>query len=105
MIMQLFCGVTLEFVHRWKRISTIYLASILGGSLFISVLDSSRYTVGASAGVYGLLFSHLATMTLNWNEMEKKWCGLTSLLIYIFIDVGLSLLDKLVVHKHTSVRF
>ncbi|XP_037029725.1 protein rhomboid-like [Bradysia coprophila] len=75
--MQVSFGGLLEIIHSWKRIGLIYVASVFGGSLFISVLDNV-YTVGASSGVYGLAFAHLATITLNWNEMDKKCCGLFS---------------------------
>lgn len=102
--MQLILGVLLEIIHHWKRIAIIYLASVLGGSLFISVLDNT-YTVGASSGVYGLLFSHLATMILNWNEMDRKFCRLFFLLFYIAYDLGLTLYAELIIKKVSHVRY
>lgn len=101
--MQLILGSLLEIVHHWKRIAIIYLASVLGGSLFISVI-ASGYTVGASAGVYGLLFSHLATIILNWNEMDRKFCRLFFLLFYIAYDLGLTLHSEFVLKKVSHVR-
>lgn len=100
--MQLLCGACLEILHHRKRIAIIYLASVLGGSLFISVLDNG-YTVGASAGVFGLMFAHFATITLNWNEMERKCYLLYTLIIYIIYDTSLTLYNDLVLKKNSHV--
>lgn len=89
-ILQLILGIILEIIHDSKRIAIIYLASVFGGSLFISVLDNKSYTAGASAGGMGLLFSHLSTIILNWNEMNRKCCRLFWLLLYIGLEIGLS---------------
>lgn len=91
MLLQLILGVLLEIVHHCKRISVIYFASVLGGSLFVTVLSPTEYVVGASAGVYGLLFSHLSTIILNWNEMDRKRCRLFWLILYIVINFSLEL--------------
>jgi len=89
-IFQLILGCLLEIVHHWKRIFIIYMASVLGGSLFITALGPTSYGVGASAGVYGLLFAHLSTIILNWAEMDKKCCRLFWLLFYIALDIGIN---------------
>lgn len=88
LILQLVFGVLLEIVHHWQRIAIIYLASILGGSLCVTIVRNASYSVGASAGVYGLLFAHLATIILNWDEMDRKFVGLAALLIYMVCDLG-----------------
>lgn len=72
LVSQCLSSVYLEFVHGWKRISIIYLVSVLGGSLFTTVWSNLKYCNGASGGVYGLLFSHLATLILNWKEMSQN---------------------------------
>ncbi|KAJ6644015.1 Protein rhomboid [Pseudolycoriella hygida] len=91
MLLQMILGVLLEIVHNWKRISVIYFASVLGGSLFITILSPGLYVVGASAGVYGLLFSHLSTIILNWNQMDRKYCRLFWLILYIVLNFILEL--------------
>lgn len=93
-IFQLILGIPLEIVHHWKRIAVIYVSSVVGGSLFITVLSPKMYVAGASAGVYGLLFSHLSTIILNWNEMDRKCCRLFWLLAYIFFDIGFSIYEE-----------
>lgn len=79
-----------EIIHKWTRIALIYLVSVIGGSLFITVLNPNSYAVGASAGVYGLLFSHLSTIILYWKEMDKKALRLAMLLAYIIIDIAIN---------------
>ncbi|KAG4072429.1 hypothetical protein HA402_004361 [Bradysia odoriphaga] len=91
MLLQMILGVLLEIVHHWKRISVIYFASVVGGSLFMTVLSPREYVVGASAGVYGLLFSHLSNIILNWNEMDWKRCRLFWLVLYILFNFTLEL--------------
>lgn len=90
-LLQLILGVLLEIVHNWTRIAVIYFASVLGGSLFITLLSPNNYAVGASAGVYGLLFSHLSTIILNWKNMEKRSLRLCMLLFYIIADIVINL--------------
>ncbi|KAG4071680.1 hypothetical protein HA402_011834 [Bradysia odoriphaga] len=94
-IFQLILGIPLEIVHNWRRVSIIYIASVVGGTLFVTVLSPKTYAAGASAAVYGLLFSHLSTIILNWNEMDRKCCRLFWLLAYMSFDIGTSILDAL----------
>lgn len=89
--LQLILGVLLEIVHSWSRIAIIYFTAVVGGSLFITLLSPHNYVVGASAGVYGLLFSHLSTIILNWKEMDKKAARLCMLAFYIIVDVAMNL--------------
>ncbi|OXA60344.1 Rhomboid-related protein 1 [Folsomia candida] len=89
-LFQLILGVLLEMVHNWKRTSIIYMASVVGGSLLITVMSPTVYGVGASAGVYGLLFAHLSTIILNWTEMDRKCCRLFWLLLYIGYDIAIN---------------
>ncbi len=96
-------GVLIEIVHNWKRTAFIYFASALGGSLFITVLRPQIYVVGASAAVYGLLFSHLSTMILNWNEIRRKFCRFFWLLSYIIFDVSFSLYLEIAAKAYLQV--
>ncbi len=86
-LLQIILGGLLEIAHKWHQIATIYIGSVIGGSLFITLLNPNNYAVGASAGVYGLISSHVSTIILNWSEMEMKFISLPALFIYIFADV------------------
>lgn len=101
--MQLMLGVLLEMVHNWRRTAIVYFSSIIGGSLFVTVLRPHIYAVGASAGVYGLLFSHLSTIILNWKETDRKFCRFFFLLFYIAFDVSFSLYLEIVVGAYLNV--
>lgn len=103
-IFQLILGVLLEIVHNWKRIAIIYVASVIGGSLFLTILTPNTYAVGASGALYGLLFSHLSTIIINWNEMDRKCCRLFWLLFYITFDIGFSFYLELAVKKDSNVN-
>lgn len=94
MLLQVILGILLEIVHNWKRISIIYWASVLGGSLFTTVLSPKVYVVGASAAVYGLLSSHLSTIILNWDQMDRKRCRLFWLILYIVLNFALQLVAE-----------
>jgi len=72
-IMQLFLGVLLEMVHKWWRVLIVYFAGVIAGSLATSVTDPDYYLAGASGGVYALITAHIATVILNWGEMELPW--------------------------------
>lgn len=103
LIMQLILGVFLEIVHQWKRIAIIYLAAVFGGSLCTTVLDNTSYAVGASGGVMGLVFSHVATIILNWNEMDRKFSRLFCVSVYICYDVGADVYRELILKQETNV--
>jgi len=103
-IFQLILGLLLEIVHHWQRISAVYMAGVLGGSLAVTVLDPQRYSLGASAGVYGLLLAHLATIILNWDQMDCKICRVFWLLAYIGYDAGSTIYSKLFLHVDSQVN-
>lgn len=82
-VFQLILGILLEIVHGWKRISIIYFLSVVGGSLFATLLDPESYAVGCSGAVYGLLLAHMSTIIINWNEMDRKCCRVFCLSAFI----------------------
>lgn len=63
LVMQICLGIPLELVNHWSRITVIYLAGVLAGSMGQSVVSAHRLH-GASAGVYALLIAHIATVIL-----------------------------------------
>ncbi len=71
-LMQLVIGIPLEMSQTgWKgsfRVAGLYMAGVGMGCLGASVAQPDMYLLGASAGVYALIFAHLATLILNWNE-------------------------------------
>jgi len=88
LIVQIVLGIPLEMVHGWWRLLIIYLAGVTAGSLATSVTDPSVYLAGASGGVYALLLAHLASVILNWKEMEFAVFRLLFVVILVGVDVG-----------------
>uniref|UniRef100_A0A8C7EEN3 Rhomboid-related protein 1 n=1 Tax=Nothoprocta perdicaria TaxID=30464 RepID=A0A8C7EEN3_NOTPE len=69
-LLQLMIGVPLEMVHGILRISFLYLAGVLAGSLTVSITDMRAPLVGGSGGVYALCSAHLANVV-----MVRPWPG------------------------------
>ncbi|KAM4765494.1 rhomboid-related protein 1 isoform 1-T1 [Cyanocitta cristata] len=64
-LLQLMIGVPLEMVHGILRISFLYLAGVLAGSLTVSITDMRAPLVGGSGGVYALCSAHLANVVMQ----------------------------------------
>ncbi|XP_026466455.1 rhomboid-related protein 2-like isoform X2 [Ctenocephalides felis] len=88
LLVQILLGVALECVHHWWRVVIIYLSGVVAGSLGTSITDPSVYLAGASGGVYALITAHVATIVMNWKEMEFAFLQLCVFLVIILVDVG-----------------
>ncbi|XP_036409340.1 rhomboid-related protein 1 isoform X3 [Megalops cyprinoides] len=69
-LLQLMIGVPLEMVHGILRISLLYMAGVVAGSLTVSITDMRAPVVGGSGGVYALCSAHLANVVMNWAGMR-----------------------------------
>lgn len=47
-----------------EKTALVYIASVIGGSLFVSISTPTIQTVGASAALFGLQFAYLASIVL-----------------------------------------
>ncbi|XP_053850994.1 rhomboid-related protein 3 isoform X2 [Vidua macroura] len=72
-VLQLLVGVPLEMVHGAARISFVYVAGVVAGSLAVSVADMRAPVVGSSGGVYALVSAHLANIVMNWSGMKCQF--------------------------------
>ncbi|XP_059509564.1 rhomboid-related protein 3 isoform X4 [Stegostoma tigrinum] len=72
-VLQLLVGVPLEMVHGAVRISFIYLAGVLAGSLAASVADMTAPVAGSSGGLYALVSAHLANVVMSWSGMRCQF--------------------------------
>ena len=50
------------------RVAIVYIVGVAFACLSASVIQPTRALVGASGGVYAILWAHLATIILNWKE-------------------------------------
>ncbi|XP_055305000.1 rhomboid-related protein 2-like [Sitodiplosis mosellana] len=85
LVMQICLGFPLELVNHWWRMTLIYLSGVLAGSILYSITSGMKLH-GASAGVYALLVSHIATVIMNWKEMYHPYFQLTFFMIYCGAD-------------------
>jgi len=90
-LMQLFLGILLEMVHKWWRVLIVYCSGVLAGSLATSLTDPTMFLAGASGGVYALITAHMATVIMNWKEMERAWVRVISFTAFVIMDVGVAL--------------
>jgi len=96
LIVQLLLGVSLELVHHWWRVALVYLAGVAAGSMGTSIFSPNVFLAGASGGVYALITAHIATIIMNWKEMEYAVIQLFVFLCFCGTDIGAS------VYKHLN---
>ncbi|XP_039752441.1 rhomboid-related protein 2 isoform X1 [Pararge aegeria] len=105
LLVQLFLGVPLEMVHRWWRVILVYLAGVAAGSLATSLTDPKVYLAGASGGVYALIAAHIATIIMNWSEMEFAIIQLLVFLLLASVDVGTAVYDRYWRHLQQNIGY
>ncbi|XP_050353365.1 rhomboid-related protein 2 isoform X3 [Nymphalis io] len=105
LLVQLFLGVPLEMVHRWWRVMLVYLAGVAAGSLATSLTDPKVYLAGASGGVYALVAAHIATIIMNWAEMEFAIIQLLVFLLLATVDIGTAVYDRYWRHLQQNIGY
>ncbi|CRL03870.1 CLUMA_CG016995, isoform D [Clunio marinus] len=91
LLVQIFLGTALELVHCWWRVALVYLAGVLAGSMGTSIASPRIYLAGASGGVYALITAHIATIIMNWKDMEYAVIQLFVFLVFCTTDIGFSI--------------
>lgn len=94
LLVQLVLGIPLEMVHKGWRVMLIYGGGVVAGSLGSSLSDPSVFLAGASGGVYALIAAHLATLILNFKEMDFAWVRVIFLIIFGSTDVGVAVYTR-----------
>ncbi|KAK8785473.1 hypothetical protein V5799_008163 [Amblyomma americanum] len=94
LLVQLILGIPLEMVHKWWRVMLIYVGGVAAGSLGSSLSDPYVFLAGASGGVYALIAGHLATLILNFKEMDFAWIRVIFLAIFGSTDVGVAIYTR-----------
>ncbi|XP_073991056.1 rhomboid-related protein 2-like isoform X2 [Rhodnius prolixus] len=84
---QIMLGLPLEMVHGFWRILIIYTSGVIAGSLITSVVDPNVFLVGASGGVYSLITAHLASIIMNYSEMEFANWQLIVIISLCIVDI------------------
>ncbi|XP_053867774.1 rhomboid-related protein 2 [Malaclemys terrapin pileata] len=98
LFLQLILGIPLEMVHKGHRVSLVYLAGVIGGSLASSVCDPLQALVGASGGVYALIGGYFMNVLVNFREMIPLFGVFRLLLIGIIVgtDMGFALYRRFI---------
>lgn len=91
LVVQLFLGTALELVHCWWRVALVYISGVVAGSIGTSIANPKIFLAGASGGVYALITAHIATILLNWHEMEYAIVQLFVFLVFCSTDLGFSI--------------
>ncbi|KAL6257164.1 hypothetical protein P5V15_012095 [Pogonomyrmex californicus] len=105
LLVQIMLGIPLEMVHKWWRVLIIYLAGVLAGSLGTSVSDPTVYLAGASGGVYALITAHVATIIMNWSQMEFAVLQLLVFLVVTSVDVGQAVYNRYVLDTNDQIGY
>ncbi|XP_031828897.1 rhomboid-4 isoform X2 [Nomia melanderi] len=105
LLVQIMLGIPLEMVHKWWRVLTIYIAGVVAGSLGTSVSDPGVYLAGASGGVYALITAHVATIVMNWSQMEFAVMQLLVFLVVTSFDIGQAIYNRYVLEKNDQVGY
>ncbi|KAL1485754.1 hypothetical protein MTO96_047230, partial [Rhipicephalus appendiculatus] len=67
---------------------------VVAGSLGSSLSDPYVFLAGASGGVYALIAAHLATLILNFKEMDFAWIRVVFLTIFGSTDIGVAVYTR-----------
>lgn len=105
LLVQIMLGIPLEMVHKWWRVLIIYLAGVVAGSLGTSVSDPRVYLAGASGGVYALITAHVATILMNWSQMEFAVLQLLVFLVVTSADIGQAIYNRYVLATDDQVGY
>ncbi|XP_057340057.1 protein rhomboid isoform X2 [Microplitis mediator] len=105
LLVQIMLGIPLEMVHKWWRVLIIYLAGVVAGSLGTSVSDPKVYLAGASGGVYALITAHVATIIMNWRQMEFAVLQLCVFIIVTAVDVGQAIYNRYVLETKDQIGY
>ncbi|XP_058807042.1 rhomboid-related protein 2 isoform X2 [Phymastichus coffea] len=105
LLVQVMLGIPLEMVHKWWRVLIIYFAGVIAGSLGTSVSDPSVYLAGASGGVYALITAHVATIVMNWHQMEFAVLQLLVFLVVTCVDVGQAIYNRYVLEANNQIGY
>ncbi|KAH8319107.1 hypothetical protein KR067_009293 [Drosophila pandora] len=86
--LQCFIGICLEVEQGHWRLAAVYVMGGLSGSLANAWLQPHLLLLGASAGVYAMLGSHVPHLVLNFSQLSHRFARIAALLILFLSDVG-----------------
>ncbi|XP_055614393.1 protein rhomboid [Uranotaenia lowii] len=85
-IIQILVAFPLETEQGHGRVLLLYFAGVLAGGLGASVFEPTMM-VGASAGVYCLLMSHIPHIVMNFQSLSHRYFRIVAVLVLCISDV------------------
>uniref|UniRef100_A0A8D8B252 Protein rhomboid n=1 Tax=Culex pipiens TaxID=7175 RepID=A0A8D8B252_CULPI len=85
-IIQIMVAFPLETEQGHGRVLVVYGAGVVAGGLGASVFEPTAM-VGASAGVYCLLMSHIPHIVMNFQSLSHRYFRLVAVLLLCVSDV------------------
>ena len=70
-----------------------------------TISDPKVILVGASGGVYALIFAHLANVMLNWAEMKNAVLRLTLLIVFSVADTANAMYYRYIATSKQKVSY
>ncbi|KAH8353439.1 hypothetical protein KR084_010946 [Drosophila pseudotakahashii] len=101
--LQCFIGICLEVEQGHCRLAVVYIVGGAAGSLANAWMQPHLLLMGASAGVYAMLGSHVPHLVLNFSQLSHRYARIASLCILFLSDVGLTI-NHFCIHHNRNPR-
>ncbi|KAJ6646357.1 Protein rhomboid, partial [Pseudolycoriella hygida] len=84
---QLLVAFPLETEQGHWKVFVVYFIGVISGGIGASVFQPDLLMVGASAGVYSLLISHISHISLNFGELSYRYFRIASVIVLCIGDI------------------
>ncbi|KAM8716093.1 hypothetical protein ACLKA7_003043 [Drosophila subpalustris] len=99
MCLQCFIGIWLELEQGHWRVGLVYIAGGICGALANAWLQPELLLLGASAGVYAMLCSHVPHLVLNFSQLSHRFVRIAVILILLVSDVAFTVYHFCINHN------
>ncbi|XP_005182525.1 protein rhomboid [Musca domestica] len=101
--LQLVIAFCLESEQSHWKVATIYISGGISGSLATRYLQPELSLMGASAGVYALLMSHIPHLLKNFPSLAHRYLRIMALMILFLSDICFTTFH-IVINQNTNPR-
>ncbi|XP_013110056.1 rhomboid-related protein 1 isoform X2 [Stomoxys calcitrans] len=97
--LQLVIAFCLETEQSHWKVAVIYVIGGISGSMATSCLQPQLSLMGASAGVYALLMSHIPHTLKNFHSLDHRYLRILALMILFLSDICFTTFHVLINHN------
>ncbi|XP_037823139.1 protein rhomboid isoform X1 [Lucilia sericata] len=97
--LQFVIGFCLESEQGHLRVACIYIIGGIAGSLATLYLQPQLSLMGASAGVYAMLMSHIPHLLKNFHNLPQRYLRILSMVILFISDMCFTTFHVLINHN------